>query len=175
MFLHVLLWASKKTNRSQQAVQQQAQAANIHWFTYACTYPTRVCPFSLRTLQLQRDSCCGQHLHCSLQSTQCLHLLGEAGGIVTWHSDIGKAGIDGSVDSLGGLVLQHHAQLPAQRGRQGRRHCIANLPVLRVHIAVEPEGVREALQPRYCTCQPLQHMVEAVGKCTLSVCSISER
>lgn len=43
------------------------------------------------------------------------------------------------------LLLQHLVQLAAQGCSQWRRHCIAHLPVARVHIAAEKEVVREAL------------------------------
>lgn len=56
---------------------------------------------------------------------------------------------DSCVFSVVAARLQHGAQLPAQRGRQRRRHRVADLPVLRVHVAVELERVREALQQQW--------------------------
>mmetsp|Transcript_35050 Transcript_35050/g.88742 ORF Transcript_35050/g.88742 Transcript_35050/m.88742 type:complete len:296 (+) Transcript_35050:706-1593(+) len=45
-------------------------------------------------------------------------------------------------------LLQHGAQARAQRVRQRRRHRVADLPVLVVHVAREAEGVGEALRAR---------------------------
>ena len=49
---------------------------------------------------------------------------------------------------LGGCFLQSLAEAFAQIVCKGRRHSIANLAMLVVHIAIESEAVREALHQR---------------------------
>lgn len=72
----------------------------------------------------------------------------------TWLFDVFSSSFPSSAE-LGGqqrlrllarALLQGRAQLAAQRERQRHGHCIPDLAVLVVNIAIEAEAVREALQ-----------------------------